>query len=154
MRLEDFGPITPATLRHKTEEELIFIQSHDNPNTAWGRWAAHEINRRQSKELAELITILTQSSQLTTQAVITLTGAVNTLSSFTDMHIKVSNEVLSGTGEIVKSSHKIESLTKWLIGLTVALGLLTLILAIDVGLKYFPEHLQLTVPQTPPRPAH
>jgi hypothetical protein len=53
---------------------------------------------------------------------------------------------------LTASSHNIEKLTKWLIGLTVVLGILTAILAFDVALKYVPEHLPLTAPQTPVPP--
>ena len=57
---------------------------------------------------------------------------------------------------LVKSSLIIESLTKWLVGLTVVLAFLTLALVVDVGIKFQHEYYsrlpQLSVPQTPGRP--
>jgi hypothetical protein len=57
---------------------------------------------------------------------------------------------------LVDSSLVIERLTKWLVGLTVVLGFLTLVLVLDVGNKfrqeYFSEPPRLTAPQTPTLP--
>ena len=50
---------------------------------------------------------------------------------------------------LTASSHNIERLTNRLIWLTVVLGILTVVLAADVVLKYVPEHIQLAAPQTP-----
>jgi len=153
LRLGDWSEAIPEKMKRWTVNKLHFAQVQ-NKGGSYDYWATNELNRRQAKELADLITILTRTSQLTTEAVIGLTGAVNTLTEFTDVHIKVSHEVLSGTTQIAKSSHKLEWLTGWLIGLTVVLGLLTVVLVGDVVLKYWPErHLQLTAPQAPPLPA-
>jgi len=57
---------------------------------------------------------------------------------------------------LVASSLTIERLTKWLVGLTVVLGVLTLVLALDVGNKvrkeYFSPTPLVTAPQTPSLP--
>ena len=56
-------------------------------------------------------------------------------------------------GTLIKSSHNIEWLTKWLIALTIILSLLTVVLAADIVLKYVPERLPVIAPQTPVPPS-
>lgn len=57
---------------------------------------------------------------------------------------------------LVASSLTVEKLTKWLVGLTVVLGALTLLLVLDVANRvrqeYFSPVPQLTAPQEPTLP--
>jgi len=58
---------------------------------------------------------------------------------------------------LVDSSLRIERLTKWLVGLTIVLAILTLILCMDVGNRlmkeYYSEPPPPSAPRTPPPPA-
>jgi hypothetical protein len=92
--------------------------------------------------LSELISSLEGATTKVHQEVATLT--------------RISEQSTLEVKRLVVSSLTIEKLTKWLVGLTVVLGILTLVLVTDVGIKFSHEYLspppQLTAPQTQARP--
>jgi hypothetical protein len=109
-------------------------------------WIRDELGKRLIKRQIE-------ATADVVKAVETLKQSSTKLEILTSTLITETANVHAQVVVLTKSSHNIEWLTKWLIGLTVVLGFLTLMLAVDVGLKYIPERLQLTAPQTPPLPA-
>ncbi len=56
MDLEDFYPITPETLRTRTEEELLFILYALPQGSVWHPWVSGEFAHRQTERLHESLT--------------------------------------------------------------------------------------------------
>ncbi len=81
---------------------------------------------------------------------------VSTLGTITNAMRVATEDSREQINELVKSSHNIERLTKCLIWLTVALGVLTMAFVLGVGnkfrLEYFSERPPPTAPQTPALP--
>ena len=69
---------------------------------------------------------------------------------------QTSQQMADSVKQLVVSSLTIEKLTKWLVGLTVVLGVLTLALVMDVTVRFTHEYFsplpQLSAPQRPTRP--
>jgi hypothetical protein len=105
-----------------------------------------------SSRLERLTTALIETSRDSNKQITALNESSAKLEGLTSTLISETANVHNQVVVLTASSHNIERLTKWLIGLTFVLGILTLVLALDVGLKYVPEHLQLTGPQTPVPP--
>lgn len=145
MDINSFHPISPETLRNRTDEELAFISAYESPSRPYASWTAAELARRHLIALREV----TANVHL---EVGRLAASSTKLETLTSTLIQETANVHGQVVVLTTSSHNIERLTKWLIWLTVALGILTLVLAMDVGLKYVPEHLELTAPQTPVHP--
>jgi len=127
---------SPADFQKLSEAELMrFVRNENRAGIGLGQRALDELNYRFA---------VMQSSSL----------------SALDIDVKAlgqtSQQMAGSVKELLVSSRTIEGLTKWLVALTVVLGILTLVLVIDVGIKFSHEYYspppQLSEPQTPSRP--
>jgi hypothetical protein len=144
---DDFAQVTHRTVGLATEGELRKTLLEARALTVQQtELLRDELGKRQTDKLISAI----GSVEF---AVNNLSRSSRRIQKLTQSLITETSNVHSQTVVLTESSHNIERLTKWLIGLTIVLGLLTLVLAADVALKYVPEHPQPTAPQTPPLPA-
>lgn len=106
-----------------------------------------------SSRLETLTSALIDTSRDSNKQIMALHESSTKLEGLTATLITETGNVRSQVVVLTASSHNIERLTKWIIWLTVVLGILTLILVLDVGnkirLEYFSEPPQLSAPQTP-----
>ena len=157
--LGDWSGVVPWKMKRWTEQKLYFAQVQ-NGGGQYSRLVEAELSRRRNHELKLHIKALKEATDSVKDATAGVENGVSKLAtssakmeSLTSALIAETADVRSQVVVLTASSHNIERLTKWLIGLTIVLGILTMVLAADVVLKYLPEHLQLTAPQTPPLPA-
>jgi hypothetical protein len=141
-------PVTLRTVGLAASEAELEKALHDAQGLSLVQmeWIRDELGKRLIRRQIEATSEVVKAVETLTQSSSKLESLTSTLITET---ANVHNQVVILTG----SSRNIERLTKWLIGLTVVLGVLTFVLALDVGLKYAPDHLQLTSPQTPSLPA-
>lgn len=141
MSFGDWSSFTPENIKAYSETKLLYAMEL-NRGGVYETWARTELQRRQSAEINALLTTLETATKQVHQEIVILAG--------------ISENSALEVRRLVASSLTIEKLTKWLVGLTVVLGILTLVLVVDVGIKFHHEYLAPlpppTAPQTPTRP--
>jgi hypothetical protein len=147
-----WGKMTDDQIRNASDEEL-FNQFGEYQESIQGFKIKIEIERRNLQKMLAASENLRQATAIISADIKRLADSSARIQNLTSTLIAETGNVHSQVVVLTASSHNIEKLTKRLIGLTIVLGILTLVLAADVALKYVPEHLPLTAPQTPPRPA-
>jgi hypothetical protein len=141
MSFGDWSCFTPETIKTYSEAKLLYAMQL-NRGGVYDAWARAEIQRRQSTEISTLLAALETATKQVHQETVILA--------------RISENSALEVRRLVVSSLTIEKLTKWLVGLTVVLGILTLVLVVDVGIKFHHEYLAPlpppTAPQTPTHP--
>jgi len=147
--------MTKDQITHVSDEELGAAIAEPQFAGAYALMKAEMERRSLQKMLA--------ASESLRQATATMAADVERIANSSGKLEVLSSALIAETANVHRqvvvltaSSHNIEWLTKWLIWLTVALGLFTLALVADVGnkfrLEYFSELPPPPAPQTPPLP--
>ena len=140
MAFGDWRDATPDKMREWSDAKLYLCM--ELGGLQYEPRARSELGRRQAAEIARLLA--------------TLEVATNRVHQETTNLARIGETSAIEVKRLVTSSLVIERLTKWLVGLTVVLSILTLVLVMDVAVKfthdYFSPLPQLTTPQTPTRP--